>query len=230
MTLITRTAASAPSAPRRPAAVLWDMDGTIVDTESHWIAAAVEILTEHGIRPPAAGLDALVGLALTDGATLMRDLGVDLPESELVERWLDRASRMTDAAGLDWRPGARELLEQLRSEGVPLALVTMSYRSYADAVVAALPADTFAVTVTGDEVAHGKPAPDAYLRAARLLGVDPRLCVAVEDSLVGLAAARAAGARVVGVPHHMPLAPADADAVWPTLVGRAPADLATLLP
>lgn len=221
---------STPAAGIRPlpAAVLWDMDGTIVDTEEHWISAAFEILREHGIRPPVGELDALVGLAMTDAAALMRAQGLEVADGPLIDAWVERASRTTAAAGLDWRPGARELLARLRADGTPLALVTMSYRSYARVVVDALPPGTFEVTVTGDEVARGKPAPDAYLRAAHLLGVDPSACVAVEDSLVGLAAARAAGARVVGVPRHMDLTAADADAVWPTLAGRTPADLAAL--
>lgn len=222
------TSTASPLRPR-PAAVLWDMDGTIVDTEAHWIAAAVAILGEHGIRPPEGDLDALVGLALTDGAALMRSLGLDLPEAHLIDLWIERASLTTATEGLDWRPGARELLAALRADGIPLALVTMSYRSYAAEVVAALPDGTFDVTVTGDDVERGKPSPDAYLRAAQLLGVDARDCVAVEDSLVGVAAARAAGARVIGVPHHMSLTDAEADVLWSSLAGRTPADLDALL-
>ncbi len=210
---------------RPPAAVLWDMDGTIVDTETHWIDAAEEIARAHGLQPSADALTGLVGASLTDGAQLMRRWGVDLPVTDLVERHLELAMRNTAAAGLRWRPGAVELLAALRVAGIPLALVTMSYRRYAAGIVSALPAGTFDVIVAGDDVERGKPFPDAYLRAAELLAVDVRDCIAVEDSLVGLAAARAAGAHAVGVPHHVDV-PADAaDAVWPTLAGRGSADL-----
>lgn len=210
---------------RRPAAVLWDMDGTIVDTESHWIAAAAEILRSHGIESRTADLAPLVGMALTDGAELIRDLGVDVPVRELVDRHLELAMRNTAAAGLSWRPGAVEMLAALRADGIPLALVTMSYRAYADAIISALPEATFDVVVTGDDVQQGKPFPDAYLRAAELLGVDPGECVAIEDSLIGLAAARAAGTHTLGVPHHVALPASAADAVWPTLAGLAADDV-----
>jgi len=85
--------------------------------------------------------------------------------------------------------------------------VTMSYASLAGVVAAALPAGSFATIVTGDQVNDGKPHPEAYETAARRLGVDPRCCVAIEDSPTGVASARAAGCRVVAVPHHVPLAP-----------------------
>lgn len=210
---------------RAPAAVLWDMDGTIVDTESHWIAAADEIARTHGLEPTPDALAGLVGTSLTDGAELMRGWGVEVPMDELVDRHLELAMRNTAAAGLRWRPGAVEMLVALRADGIPLALVTMSYRSYADAVIDALPAGTFDVIVTGDAVERGKPFPDAYLRAAELLEVDVHGCIAVEDSLIGLAAARAAGAHVLGIPHHVAI-PADAaDAVWPTLAGRTAGEM-----
>lgn len=210
---------------RRPAAVLWDMDGTIVDTESHWIAAADEIARAHGLEPSAEALAALVGTSLIDGVELMRAWGVDAPASELIDRHLELAMRNTAAGGLTWRPGAVEMLSALRADGIPLALVTMSYREYAGEIIAALPDGTFDVIVTGDAVERGKPHPDAYVRAAELLEIDVRDCVVIEDSLIGLAAARAAGAHVIGVPHHIAIPTEAADAVWPTLAGRSPGDL-----
>lgn len=210
---------------RRPAAVLWDMDGTIVDTEEHWIAAAAEIVRGQGIEPPPGALDALVGMALPDGAELVRRLGVDLPVHDIVERQIGLALRNTAVGGIAWRPGALRMLAALRTARIPRALVTMSYRAYADRIVAALPPGMFDVVVTGDDVEHGKPAPDAYLRAMRMLGVSAADCVAIEDSVVGLAAARAAGAHTIGVPHHSPLAAGAADAIWPTLSDRGLVDL-----
>ncbi|WP_300268764.1 HAD family phosphatase [Microbacterium sp.] len=215
----------AQSARQHPAAVLWDMDGTIVDTEAHWIAAADEIARSFGITVASDALAELVGTSLTAGAELMRGWGVDVPVAELVERHLELALRNTAAAGFDWRPGAVELLAALRADGIRLALVTMSYRTYADTIIAALPAGTFDVIVTGDAVERGKPHPDAYLRAAELLGVEVRDCVAIEDSLIGLAAARAAGAQVLGIPHHVAIPTGAADVVWSTLEGRTVADL-----
>ncbi|MGV2984573.1 HAD family hydrolase [Microbacterium sp. AGC85] len=207
-------------ARRLPAAVLWDMDGTIVDTERHWIAAAERMLADAGIAAPQNALDRLVGLALPDGARVIRELGGSGSGDALLEHWIELATAHTRREGITWRPGARNLLAALGATGVPLALVTMSYRDYADEILAALPPGTFDITVTGDEVSRGKPSPDAYLRAAELLGVDPADCVAIEDSPVGLAAARAAGAATIGVPHDVPLVEAAADVLWPTLRGR----------
>jgi HAD superfamily hydrolase (TIGR01509 family) len=104
-----------------------------------------------------------------------------------------------------WRPGARELLESLVSQGVPCALVTMSWESLATAVVSSLPKDSFAAVITGDVVLHGKPHPEPYLAAARLLGVDLAACIAIEDSPPGVASAVAAGIPTIAVPHHVPV-------------------------
>ncbi|WP_418608021.1 HAD family hydrolase [Georgenia sp. SUBG003] len=110
------------------------------------------------------------------------------------------------------RPGGRgalEILAELRSAGVPCALVTMSYESFAGAVVAAAPAGTFQEVVTGDQVTRGKPHPEAYLTAAERLGVDPARCIAVEDSTVGVTAALASGARTIAVPLMVQVAAQD---------------------
>lgn len=212
--------------PEVPVAVFWDMDGTIVDSEEHWIGAAREIVDEHVAQAPIHRLDALVGMAIDDGAALMREIGVDLPVDEIVRRQIDGVLVRMEKHPLRWRPGARDLLAAVRAAGIPQALVTMSHRRTAAPVVAGLPDDTFDAVVTGDDVEHGKPFPDAYLRAADLLGVDPSRGVAIEDSPPGLAAARAAGMTVIGVPHHVDLSDLGAHAVWSTLVGRRPADLA----
>ncbi|MGM7697979.1 HAD family hydrolase [Microbacterium sp. A84] len=210
---------------RPPAAVLWDMDGTIVDTEGHWITAAERMLAKDDVVAPRSALDELIGLALPDGARVIQELGASGSPESIVARWLDLALECTRAEGIDWRPGARSLLSEIKAARVPLALVTMSYRRYAEEILTTLPSGTFDRIVTGDDVSRGKPFPDAYLRAAELLGVDPLDCIAIEDSPVGLASARAAGVATVGVPHHLPLADDSADVLWPTLSGRGLQDL-----
>jgi HAD superfamily hydrolase (TIGR01509 family) len=210
---------------RLPAAVLWDMDGTIVDTERHWITAAERMLAEDGVIASRRTLDELIGLALPDGARVIHGLGASGSSESIVERWLDLALECTRAEGIDWRPGARSLLSELKAADVRLALVTMSYRRYAEEILTALPSGLFDRIVTGDDVSRGKPFPDAYLRAAEMLGVDPTECVAIEDSPVGLTAARAAGVATVGVPHDLPLDDGSADMLWQTLSGRGVQDL-----
>ncbi len=104
-----------------------------------------------------------------------------------------------------WRPGAVELLAEVRAAGVPTGLVTMSYRELTDAVVAALPDGSFQAVVSGDEVTRGKPHPEPYLLAAERLGVDPLCCVAIEDSVTGATSARDAGCAVLVVPAAAPV-------------------------
>jgi HAD superfamily hydrolase (TIGR01509 family) len=206
-------------------AVLWDLDGTIVDTERHWMVAGDEILAEHLPDYGGGALDDMHGWALPDSARRMHELGVPLDVDAIVADHVRRVEEVLAGDGLDWRPGARELLALLRAADIPLALVTMSYRSVAELILASLPPATFAVVVTGDDVMHGKPAPDAYLLAAERLGVDPTRTVAIEDSVTGATAARAAGATTVGVPSALGSEALPAHAVWESLAGRTPADL-----
>jgi HAD superfamily hydrolase (TIGR01509 family) len=202
----------APSGRPLPPAVLWDMDGTVVDTEPHWMAAETALLAGHGASWTHEQALALVGSALPASgrvlsAHLEAETGVVLSGEEIVEHLLQEVIAQL-AAGVVWRPGALELLRALGEAGVPCALVTMSYRSLADAVAQLLPG-TFQVVVAGDEVEHGKPAPDPYLAAAARLGVDAAACVAVEDSPPGVASAEAAGCHVIACPHMVaiPAAP-----------------------
>ena len=184
-----------------PAAVLWDMDGTLVDTEPYWIAAEHEIVEEHGGTWSDEFAHQLVGNDLLVSAEFIRaNSTITWDPVRIVDELLVRVvSRVREH--VPWRPGARELLDALRAEGVPNALVTMSWRSLADAVVEALPEGAFTTVVTGDEVDHGKPHPEPYHAAARLLGVAPEDCVAIEDSPTGVRSAVAAGVPTVAVPH-----------------------------
>jgi HAD superfamily hydrolase (TIGR01509 family) len=185
-------------------AVLWDMDGTLVDTEPVWIAAEHELAARHGTTWDHGHALELVGRDLLSSGRYIRDhMRLDLTPAEVVDALLDRVVDVVEEGGVEWRPGARELLAEQRSAGVPAALVTMSYRRLAEAVVSGLPAGTFDAVVVGDEVANGKPHPEAYETAARMLGVDTRCTVAIEDSAPGAASARAAGCHVLVVPHHV---------------------------
>jgi HAD superfamily hydrolase (TIGR01509 family) len=184
------------------------MDGTIVDTEPYWIAEETALAEEHGgTWSHEQGLT-LVGLALdVSAAILVRAHGLPMTADQVVRRLMSGVIRRVEAHP-PWRPGARELLADLRAEGVPMALVTMSYVPLAEAVVSALPAGTFGAVVTGDAVARGKPHPEPYLTAAARLGARPTRCVAIEDSPPGLASAEAAGCRVLGVEAHVAIPPA----------------------
>ena len=211
-----------------PAAVLWDMDGTLVDTEPYWIAAEHDIVEEHGGTWTEELAHQLVGQDLLVAATFIRDnSAVDWSPERIVDEMLGRVIGKV-SEHIPWRPGARELLEARKAEGVPSALVTMSWRSLADAVLGALPEGTFDVVVTGDEVSHGKPHPEPYRAAARLLGVSPEDCVAIEDSPTGVRSAVAAGVPTLAVPHVVSV-PEMAGAVHlNSLAGLTPSRVAEL--
>lgn len=211
-----------------PAAVLWDMDGTIVDSEPYWIATETALAAEHGgTWTHEQGL-AMVGRPITDTARLLRELGVPGTVDEIAGELVTRVTDLIRTEGAPWRPGARELLEAVGQAGIPSALVTMSYREMADAVLAALPAGTFAAVVTGDEVTRGKPHPEPYLTAARMLDVDVTRCVAFEDSPTGVASAEASGAATVAVPLMVDIPPAPGRSMLRTLEGVTLDDLAAI--
>jgi HAD superfamily hydrolase (TIGR01509 family) len=193
---------------RRLAAVLLDLDGTLVDTEPHWIACEQELVAEHGGSWTDEDAMALVGKPLLVSAGYLAAVGgVDLPPAAIVERLLDGVVARVRAS-IPWTPGAQELLAALGAADVPVALVTMSYRRLAEAVLDGVPDGTFGTVVTGDEVRESKPHPEPYLRAAALLGADPRRCVAVEDSPTGVASAEAAGCVTVVVDGVVAVPPA----------------------
>lgn len=199
-----------------PAAVLWDLDGTIVDTEPLWMAAETALAARHGATWTEEDGLALVGSDLLDAAHLIEArIGSGLRPQQIVDHLV---GELGEAMRRDqpWRPGAPELVRALAEAGVPQALVTMSYRSIAAPVVEALPFDA---VVTGDEVTRGKPHPEPYLAAARLLGVDPADCLAVEDSATGAASADAAGCVVLVVPHMVAVPDGPRRLVRPSLAG-----------
>ncbi|WP_324652806.1 HAD family phosphatase [Georgenia sp. H159] len=205
--------------PPSPAAVLWDMDGTLVDTEPYWIATESELAAEHGgTWTHEQGL-AMVGRPIVHTAAALRALGVPGTEDEVAAELVGRVTDRIRTDGPPWRPGARELLAALVEAGVPNALVTMSYRQMAEAVLETLPEGTFAAVVTGDAVTHPKPHPEPYLTAARMLGADVRGCVAIEDSVPGVASAEAAGAATIAVPLMVEIPPAPGRSMLRTLEG-----------
>lgn len=209
------------------------MDGTIVDTEPYWFAAEYEVVAQHGDSWSDDHARALVGFDLLDsGRYMIQHGGVRLTPHEIVELLLDSVVANMKRE-VPWRPGARELLADVRANQIPTALVTMSWRRFAMEVVDALPDGAFDVSVVGDDVKRGKPHPDPYLLAAERLGVDITCCLAIEDSPTGVASALAAGATVLAVPHHADV-PARDDVGHrlirrETLTGITAADLALFL-
>ncbi len=210
-----------------PAAVLWDMDGTLVDTEVYWMAAETALVESFGGTWTHEQALGLVGKGLESSAAILQDAGVRMGATEIVLHLTDRVMQQLATEGNPLRPGAAELLRELRAQGVPTALVTMSLRPMAELVVSRLDPDSFDVIVSGDDATRPKPHPDPYLQGCAALGVDPSTVVAIEDSPTGVASAVAAGIATVGVPLMVSLEGTGAT-VWPTLEGRTPHDLADL--
>jgi HAD superfamily hydrolase (TIGR01509 family) len=211
-----------------PNAVLWDMDGTLVDTEPYWMECEFELAEKYGGTWTQENALAVVGGDLTDSATYMRaTMGIDRTPRQIVEELLDGVVARVQQH-VPWRPGARELLAGLRDLDVPCAIVTMSWRRFVEPIVATLPEDTFAALVCGDEVAHGKPHPEPYLLAADRLGFAATQTLAIEDSPTGTASAVAAGCQVLVVPSHVPVPPGERRVLRESLVGIEPQDLGTL--
>ncbi|MGY1696170.1 HAD family hydrolase [Geodermatophilus sp. SYSU D00814] len=221
--------------PNRPLAVLLDMDGTLVETEQHWGRALFALARRLGGELSGAAREATVGTSMrTALGILYADLGLDRAARwETDAAWVEDVVADLLARDVRWRPGARELLTEVRAAALPAALVTTTPRRLADLVLARLAADLdvppFDLTVCGDEVPARKPDPAPYLQAAAGLGVDPAGCVVVEDSASGVAAGLAAGCAVLGVPSLQPLAPAPGLVLRDTLVGVGLADLGDVL-
>lgn len=176
------------------------MDGTLVDTEPYWMDAEGSLVAEFGGRWTEDDAEQMIGLALDRAAQVLIGRGVELPPEVIQQRLIGHVTASV-RRHVVWQSGALELLAALAEAGVRSALVTMSYRELADAVVSQGPAGAFEVMVTGDEVEHGKPDPAPYLLAAERLGVDITRCVAIEDSPPGITSALASGARTLGVQH-----------------------------
>lgn len=201
------------------------MDGTLVDTEPSWIDAEYALAEKYGGTWSRAHAMRLVGSDLIDSGRYIREhMGIDVSPEQIVEELLDDVIAGVTRS-VPWRPGARELLAGLNAAGVPCALVTMSYARFVEPVLAALPEGTFDVVVTGDAVDHGKPHPEPYLTAARLLDVLAGECLAIEDSPTGARSAETAGCTVLCVPHHVPIPPGPCRVFVDTLEGLSPASL-----
>jgi HAD superfamily hydrolase (TIGR01509 family) len=187
-------------------AVLWDMDGTLVDSEKLW-DVSLQALYERlgGVLTPEVRETTVGSSAWGLMRIVYSDLGLEQDPAAMTESsdWLHDYTGVLFERGLTWLPGARELLDALKAAGVPMALVTNTKRGLTERALKSIGSHYFSASVCGDEVEHAKPAPDIYQRAAQLLGFEPEECLAVEDSVTGSQAAEAAGCPVLVVPNDV---------------------------
>lgn len=211
-----------------PKAVLFDMDGTLIDSEPYWMHSEGAFARRHNTDwTEQDGLD-LVGMSLYDSSKIIKQkVGSELEPQQIIDELTESVAQQLGEK-IHWRPGAKELLELLKAKKVKTALVTMSMHSMAKLVADAIGFGAFDVIVAGDDVTHGKPHPEPYLKAAELLGVHPSQCVAFEDSLAGLTSAEAAGTKAVGIPNIVELPSKPGRILWPSLVGVSMSDLRKL--
>ncbi|CAB4538177.1 unannotated protein [freshwater metagenome] len=189
-----------------PMAVLWDLDGTLIDSEHYWAVSQNRLAQQYGATWTEEDERGVIGSSLYDSSALIKTkFGIqDRSVQDIIDHLTDEVIEQMRAS-LPWRPGALELLLSLRQEGIKTALVTMSMRRMAMAVVDSIPFSAFDVVVAGDDVKNGKPHPEPYLMAADLLGVETKHCIAFEDSITGLTSAVAAGTNAVGVTNMLEL-------------------------
>lgn len=214
-----------------PAAVLWDMDGTLVDSEKIWDISLDDLAAELGGTLSLATRQAMVGSNQERTIEMIFvELGLPLVADKLAEAssWLTKRTAELFAGGLPWRPGALEALRLVRASGLPTALVTSTQRDLTELALDSIGREFFDFTLCGDEVTRTKPHPEPYLTAAARLGVDPADCVVVEDSPTGVAAAAAAGAVVLVVPCEVPVEPGPRRVFRESLTGLDLAALAGL--
>ena len=214
-----RLSAAVPGASRLPAAVLFDMDGLLIDTEPLWFSVETDILTELGASWEYEDHASLVGSSLkVSSAFVATRAGGGVTAEQVSQQLLLRMrERLRHAPVL--QPGVVDLIAELDAAGVPRALVSSSFRVLVEAALEGVAPLTFDTVVVGDEVSDAKPHPAPYLLGASKLGVDPTECIAFEDSPGGADSASAAGCFVVAIPSVAPIEPAERRIVLPTLVG-----------
>jgi HAD superfamily hydrolase (TIGR01509 family) len=202
-----------------PAAAIFDNDGLTLDTEHTWTRAESALYARYGTEFTLDHKREMLGTSGEKSAlTMERHLGQPGRGDELRVELRELVHGELDGAGVEPMPGVIELLDALAEHGIPLGLATNSGREFATrALRAAGLYERFTAVVSAEDVERPKPAPDVYLEAAAQLGADPADCVALEDSETGVAAARAAGMTVVGVPSFPGIDLAEADLVVPSL-------------
>lgn len=208
--------------------VFIDMDGTIIDSEPYWAAAEQDLVESFGGRWSDKDGLSLVGSSLENAATKLQFAGVKKDIPEIIERMTHKVlEQLRDK--VPWRPGILDFVSSLHKAEIPCALVTNSTSSLADEVARALEqrleSPFFCAIVSSDDVDRPKPDPEAYLRAAEILGIEPNRAVAIEDSVAGARSAYESGAVTIGVPLQVNIPRESVHVIWESFNGKSAEDV-----
>lgn len=186
-------------------AILWDHDGTLVETEPYWIAAEMELANLHNAVWTEDDALACVGSPMRESARRMQEAGVRMEIDPIVEWLVDRVCEMMDERGILWMPGVHEIFAECVEQDIPCAVVSNAWRKVVEKTVSGLPEGAVKYILAGDEMIVAKPDPWPYAHAADVMGVAHENCLAVEDSLAGTLSAEAADIPVLVVKGVSPV-------------------------
>lgn len=190
-------------------AVLWDHDGTLVDTEPYWIEAELALAAQFNVPWTEEDAVAVVGSPMSETARRMQVAGLPMENEAIILELCSRVITSIDEKGIRWLPGVLDLFEEIAEAGIRCAIVSNAWRSVVEKTAAALPEGVVEFMLTGDEMKYAKPDPWPYRTAAEALGVPVENTIAIEDSISGTLSAEAAGIPVLVVPSvaEVPEAP-----------------------
>lgn len=181
-------------------AVLWDHDGTLVDTEPYWIEAELDLAAQFGAAWTEEDAIAVVGSPMAESARRMQLAGVRMEIPDIIDDLCARVVDSIEQKGIRWLPGVTDLFAEIAEAGIRCAIVSNAWRSVVEKTAAALPPGVIEFMLTGDEMKFAKPDPWPYRTAAEALGVPVENTIAIEDSVSGTLSAEAAGMAVLVVP------------------------------
>ena len=206
-------------------AVLFDMDGTLINSEPYWLIAETALMVRFGHQWTDVDQAHCIGGPLPKVGAYMSSLANGAESAEYFEVELVRMVAEQFATGLEFMPGAQELVFELANSGIPMALVSASPRLLVDSAIALLPPGTFITSVSSQDVKVSKPDPESYLLAASRLNVEIESCVVIEDSKTGIDSGLASGAVVIGIPHIVTYEPTPRLHLRRDLIGLSTSDI-----